>query len=208
MADLTVAAGVCGFTTRVTATTNAGRHGRPVHPVRLPLHPGARPGAARVDPLREITYRGEGPALQAAAAALPHPACIVPAGILKAVEVAAGLALPRDAEVRALAGDRGGEQVKVIGDREKDIVKQSSASLSTPIRLVMFTQETECQYCAETRGMVEQLAEISPLVTAEIHDFGADGDAVHPLWHHQDPGDRYHRRQGLRRPLLRHTPGL
>jgi hypothetical protein len=29
----------------------------------------------------------------------PHPACPVPSGILKAVEVAAGLALPRDASI-------------------------------------------------------------------------------------------------------------
>lgn len=30
----------------------------------------------------------------------PHPACIVPSGILKAVEVEAGLALPRPAAIR------------------------------------------------------------------------------------------------------------
>ena len=33
-----------------------------------------------------------------------HPACPVLAGILKAVEVAAGLALPRDAVIKVTAG--------------------------------------------------------------------------------------------------------
>jgi hypothetical protein len=31
---------------------------------------------------------------------IPHPACLVPAGIMKAIEVAAGLALPRDGFIR------------------------------------------------------------------------------------------------------------
>lgn len=28
-----------------------------------------------------------------------------------------------------------------------------------PVRLVMFTQEFECEYCADTRQLVEELAE-------------------------------------------------
>jgi hypothetical protein len=59
-----------------------------------------------VDPMREITYRGEGPLiLQMAAKHCKHPACPVPAGIIKAVEVAAGLALPRDAAIRVTGSD-------------------------------------------------------------------------------------------------------
>jgi hypothetical protein len=37
---------------------------------------------------------------QLAAKYLTHSACPVPAGILKAVEVAAGLALPKDAAIK------------------------------------------------------------------------------------------------------------
>ena len=65
-----------------------------------------------------------------------------------------------------------------IGDREKGIITQKFAALAAPVTLAMFTQESECQYCAETRDIVEQLAALSGLVTASIHDFGADGDAV------------------------------
>lgn len=46
--------------------------------------------------------------------------------------------------------------------------------LPNPVRLVMFTQEFECDYCQDTRQLVEELAEISDRVSAEIYDFQAD----------------------------------
>ena len=56
---------------------------------------------SRVDPLREFTYRGGGPVvLEMAAKYCAHAACPVPAGIIKAIEVAAGLALPADVSIR------------------------------------------------------------------------------------------------------------
>ena len=45
--------------------------------------------------------RGEGPVtLRLAAEHLAHPACPVPSGILKAIEVESGLALPKDASIK------------------------------------------------------------------------------------------------------------
>jgi hypothetical protein len=53
-----------------------------------------------VDPFREISFRGEGPlTLRMGSKHCYHPACPVPVGIIKAVEVAAGLALPLDASI-------------------------------------------------------------------------------------------------------------
>lgn len=46
--------------------------------------------------------------------------------------------------------------------------------LPNPVRLVMFTQEFECDYCQETRQLVEELAEVSDRIVAEIYDFQAD----------------------------------
>ena len=49
-----------------------------------------------VDLLRAFSWR-EGPlTLQLAPTCSSHPACPVPTGIIKAIEVEAGLALPRD----------------------------------------------------------------------------------------------------------------
>jgi hypothetical protein len=55
----------------------------------------------QVDPFREITFRGEGPlTLELAAKHCTHAACPVPSGIIKAIEVEAGLALPAEVTIR------------------------------------------------------------------------------------------------------------
>ena len=54
-----------------------------------------------VEPFQEISFRGEGPrTLRLGAEHCHHPACPVPVGIIKAIEVEAGLALPADATIR------------------------------------------------------------------------------------------------------------
>ncbi|MGD2207154.1 MAG: thioredoxin family protein [Anaerolineae bacterium] len=46
--------------------------------------------------------------------------------------------------------------------------------LVNPVRVVMFTQTVECQFCAETRQIVEEIAGLSDKVTAEIYNFVTD----------------------------------
>jgi hypothetical protein len=54
-----------------------------------------------VEPFQEISFRGKGPAtLKLGAKHCYHAACPVPVGIIKAVEVSAGLALPADAGIK------------------------------------------------------------------------------------------------------------
>ncbi len=50
-------------------------------------------------------------------------------------------------------------------------VQEMFADLRRPVRLVMFTQEVECEFCAETRQLVEELATLSDKISAEVHDF-------------------------------------
>lgn len=65
----------------------------------------------------------------------------------------------------------------LIRDEDKETIRKEFAEhLVGPVRLVMFTQEFECQFCAETRQIVEELAALSDKVTAEIYDFIADKD--------------------------------
>ena len=67
--------------------------------------------------------------------------------------------------------------VPLIRDEDKETIRKEFAEhLVGPVRLVMFTQEFECQFCAETRQIVEELAALSDKVTAEIYDFIADKD--------------------------------
>lgn len=57
-------------------------------------------------------------------------------------------------------------------------VKEELANLAGPVRLVMFTQEIECEFCAETRQLVEEMAQLSDQLTAEVYDFVADQEKV------------------------------
>jgi len=60
-------------------------------------------------------------------------------------------------------------------------VKQELADLAGPVRLVMFTQEFECQFCAETRQLVEEVAQLSDQLTAEVYNFATDEEKAKEL---------------------------
>jgi hypothetical protein len=56
-----------------------------------------------VNPEEEISFAGNGPkTLRMAAKHCKHAACPVPSGIIKAIEVASGLALPKDALIKVI----------------------------------------------------------------------------------------------------------
>ena len=105
MAKTEIEAGVCGRTTVVDARMEGDECVLAIES-ECPGIQRMAEELERVDPLREISYRGAGPlTLQMAAKHCKHPACPVPAGIIKAVEVAAGLALPKDAMIRVTASE-------------------------------------------------------------------------------------------------------
>jgi glutaredoxin-like protein len=69
----------------------------------------------------------------------------------------------------------------MIQPKDVDRLKKEFATrLSGPVRLVMATQETECQYCRDTRQIVEELAALSDKISAEIYDFMADKAHIEP----------------------------
>ncbi|MCB8979355.1 MAG: thioredoxin family protein [Ardenticatenaceae bacterium] len=49
-------------------------------------------------------------------------------------------------------------------------------SLDKPVKMVVFTQEMECQYCKETREIAEELSALSDKISLEVYDFVADSD--------------------------------
>jgi glutaredoxin-like protein len=48
------------------------------------------------------------------------------------------------------------------------------SQLVNPVKLVVFTQTIECQFCAETRQIAEEIAELSDQVTVEVYNFVTD----------------------------------
>lgn len=64
----------------------------------------------------------------------------------------------------------------MLSDEHRDEVAGQLSGLGNPVRLVMFTQSVECEFCEETRELVEELASLSDRVEAVIYDFVADKD--------------------------------
>jgi hypothetical protein len=100
MASAEIESGICGFCTTVRTTTE-GRKVRVEFETDCGYVEQLAEALTEVDPYKELSYRGEGPVtLKLAAEHLVHPACPVPSGIIKAIEVEAGLALPKDASIK------------------------------------------------------------------------------------------------------------
>jgi len=66
----------------------------------------------------------------------------------------------------------------LLNEDVQEQVRSQLADLETPVRLLMFTQEFECQYCAETRQLAQEVAALSDDLEAEIYDFVKDGDVA------------------------------
>ncbi len=99
-----VMSGICGMITEIRATSQD-----PSGIVNLDINTRCDSIKALaedlkvVNPLEEISFKGKGPkTLQMAAKHCKHTACPVPSGIIKAIEVASGLALPKDAHIEVI----------------------------------------------------------------------------------------------------------
>ncbi|NOZ19897.1 MAG: hypothetical protein GXP25_02280 [Planctomycetes bacterium] len=100
MAKTVIDPGICGFMAEVVATMNGDMCSLEITCDCEPIQKMAEE-LPQVDPMTEIGFHGDGPlTLRMFAKHCPHPSCPVPAGILKAVEVEAGLALAKDASIK------------------------------------------------------------------------------------------------------------
>jgi len=62
----------------------------------------------------------------------------------------------------------------LLDEKIKQEVQNALGELPNPVRLVMFTQEFECQFCRETRQLVEEVAELHDQISAEIYNLMLD----------------------------------
>jgi hypothetical protein len=95
-----ISAGICGFETTVDVSCED-------YKCTITIEsdcPNVQKLAAELteaDAFTEITYRGGRPrTLELAEQHLQHPACAVPSGIIKAIEVAAELAFPKEVVIQ------------------------------------------------------------------------------------------------------------
>lgn len=65
----------------------------------------------------------------------------------------------------------------VLPEEHKDHLKaELSEKLQDPVRIIVFTQELECKFCAETRQLVQELPQLNDKIKIEIYDFVKDAD--------------------------------
>ncbi len=68
--------------------------------------------------------------------------------------------------------------MSLLKEKDRQHLLKEFAALREPVKLLVFTQEMECQYCSETRLIAEEVASLSDKITLEIYDFVADREMV------------------------------
>jgi hypothetical protein len=96
MATVKVDSGICGFSTTITATSDDGQTVAISYESGCPHVMKAKEELTSVDAYQEIFKKPADTTVYSALAKhLPHVTCPLYSGFLKAIEVAAGLALPK-----------------------------------------------------------------------------------------------------------------
>lgn len=65
-----------------------------------------------------------------------------------------------------------------IQESDRTVIQTRFEELDQPVKIVNFTQETECMYCSETRQLMEEIAELSDKISLEVYNFVDDKEAV------------------------------
>ncbi|MFZ5650468.1 MAG: DUF6951 family protein [Bacillota bacterium] len=95
--------GICGFTTRVNVRKTDQRTVEVLIETDCPNIKKVTGGKKAFKPLRELFCKlHETETYIALLNGVSHPACLVPAGVLKGIEVESGLALPKDSYIRVV----------------------------------------------------------------------------------------------------------
>ena len=64
--------------------------------------------------------------------------------------------------------------MSLLNTEIREQLEQEFAKLDGPVKLVMFTQANECQYCRETRQLAEEISELSEQISLDVYDQVAD----------------------------------
>ncbi|MEO0021937.1 MAG: thioredoxin family protein [candidate division WOR-3 bacterium] len=68
--------------------------------------------------------------------------------------------------------------MSLLNDAVKIQAQQILNKLPNPVKILVFTQEMECQFCRENRQLAEELAGLSDKIVLSVHDFQQDKETV------------------------------
>ena len=64
----------------------------------------------------------------------------------------------------------------VLKEKDREKLINAFKGIEKDVKIVMFTQETECPHCEMTRMMLEEVSGLSDKLSLEVHDFVAEAD--------------------------------
>lgn len=64
--------------------------------------------------------------------------------------------------------------MSLLNEQDRQYLAEKFQAIQYPVKLVLFTQEFECQFCRETRQIAEEVAALSDKISLEIKDFVKD----------------------------------
>lgn len=99
MTEVEIVSGICGFRTVVRSEAQKGYHANLQVESDCQNVKQMAENIKQVNVMTELFKKGESEVLSASRQYLPHVTCPVAVGILKALEVSAGLALPKDVTI-------------------------------------------------------------------------------------------------------------
>jgi len=65
-----------------------------------------------------------------------------------------------------------------LEEKDKDTIRDIFKELTNPVKLINFTQELECQFCKETREIMEKVSALSDKISLEVYNFQLDKEKV------------------------------
>lgn len=69
--------------------------------------------------------------------------------------------------------------MSLIPDEHREHLRNElNKKLENFVRIIMFTQQVECQFCAQTRQLISEFAVLNDKINTEIYDFVADAEKV------------------------------
>ncbi len=63
-----------------------------------------------------------------------------------------------------------------INERDRQAIRKEFKALDRPVKLVLFTDEKDCQYCRDTKQLLEEVASLSNQLALETYNIITDKD--------------------------------
>ena len=66
----------------------------------------------------------------------------------------------------------------LLNDETREQVKERFRELKDAVELIVFTQQSGCQYCGDNQKLAEEIAELSNKISVKVFDFQTDKEQV------------------------------